>query len=62
MKTQVIAKASDKKTGMTLADLHQWVHDALGRDVDPRTPVHVVVGFRGQLQQIQTKEAPPVTQ
>lgn len=56
MKTQITAKASDKKTGMTVADLHQWVHDVLGRDIDPRSAVHVVVGFRGQLHQIQVKE------
>lgn len=58
MKTQVIAKAADKKTCLTLGDLHQWVQDTLARNVDPRTPVHVVVGFRGQLQQIRTKAAP----
>jgi hypothetical protein len=46
--------AEDKKTGMTLGDVWAFAQNALEHNIDPRTPVKVAVGFRSQIQRIET--------
>lgn len=50
-------EASDKGWGMTLADLNQFIQEADRMGIDPRTPVHVNQGFKGQLKFIDVSGA-----
>lgn len=47
--------ADDPKSGLTVADLIQFVQQAEAHGVDPRTPVSVRVGFRQQLVRVFVK-------
>lgn len=44
-KTVVTHLADDRKAGMTLAELNQFIQEADRLGIDPRTPVMVRVGF-----------------
>lgn len=45
--------AEEKKAGMTLGDVFAFAQDALNHNIDPRTPVKVVTGFRQQIQKLE---------
>jgi len=45
---QGITVHATDKTGLTLAELYQFVQDAERAGIDPRSPLHVRAGFRGQ--------------
>ena len=45
---------TDDRDGLTLADLHGFIQDADRAGVDPRSRLHVRVGFRGQPRRITT--------
>jgi hypothetical protein len=49
--------ASDPEWGLTLADLNQFIQEADRLGIDPRTPVHVNQGLKGQLKYIDVKAA-----
>lgn len=48
-------RAEDPKSGMTLGELYAFTQAALARDVDPRNPIRVTVGWRAQIQVIATR-------
>lgn len=48
-------QAADKRAGLTVGDLVLWTQHLADLDVDPRTPVHVRVGFRGQILEIKPR-------
>lgn len=43
-------KAEDKKAGMTLLELQDFVNEAIRANADPLKPVKVTTGFRLQIQ------------
>lgn len=45
-------KAEDKKAGMTLLELQEFVNEAIQANVDPLKPVKITIGFRSQIQSI----------
>jgi len=47
--------AEDKKQGMTLAELMQFVQSAMRLDVDGSVRLKATVGFGGQLQKVETR-------
>lgn len=49
MAGEVTSVAANTRSGLTVADLFQFVQLAEREGVDPRTPVKVRVGFRQQL-------------
>ena len=54
-------QAADKRVGLTVGDLVLWTQHLADLDVDPRAPVHVRIGFRGQILEIKPRpgERPP---
>lgn len=48
-------QAADKRVGLTVGDLVLWTQHLADLDVDPRTPVHVRIGFRGQILEIKPR-------
>lgn len=48
--------ADDKKTGLTLGDLRQFIAEAERADIDPGTLVRATAGMRGQLISVRTQE------
>lgn len=51
---QVARDAENPKAGMTLAELGQFVQEADGAGIDPRTSVVVRVGLGSQIKQLKT--------
>lgn len=51
-------RTDDKTNGLTLGDLHQFLQEALPNE-DPRRPVKVRIGFRGQIRAITTGDRLP---
>jgi hypothetical protein len=45
-------KAQDKKAGMTLLELQDFVNEAIHANADPLKPVKITIGFRSQIQTI----------
>lgn len=45
-------KAQNKKAGLTLLELQDFVNEAIQANADPLRPVKVTVGFRSQIQTI----------
>lgn len=45
-------KAIDKKAGMTLLELQDFVTEAVKANADPLRPVKITIGFRSQIQTI----------
>lgn len=45
-------KALDKKAGMTLLELQDFVNEAIRANADPFKPVKITIGFRSQIQTI----------
>ena len=45
-------KALDKKAGMTLLELQDFVNEAIQANADPLKPVRITIGFRSQIQTI----------
>jgi hypothetical protein len=54
----VSLSAAVTSTGMTLADLIQFVQAAEAAGVDPRRPVKVRCGFRGQILRLDATTEP----
>lgn len=50
---------STDRSGLTVGDLLQFARQALDAGADPRTPVRVKVGWRGQALAITTGERVP---
>ncbi|WP_157884107.1 hypothetical protein [Arthrobacter alpinus] len=48
MKIEV--QAADKKTGMTLAEMQQFLNQCDQLGIDPRSTVNAVVGFVSQVK------------
>lgn len=48
-------EASDKKQGMTFAELRQFVSEGMRYDVADDTKVECWVGFRSQIQKVQVR-------
>jgi hypothetical protein len=57
MKIEIAAE--DRKQGLTLAEIQQFINRCELLGVDPRSSVTVVTGFRSQIQKIATRDAPP---
>jgi hypothetical protein len=53
----VVLNAAASSKGMTLADLIQFVQAAESAGVDPREPVKVRCGFRGQIIRLELTTA-----
>lgn len=49
-----ITRDAETSEGMTLGELHQFVQTALACNIDPRTPIKIVAGFRSQIKSIKT--------
>lgn len=47
-----VTRATESKTGLTLADLIQFVQDAEAAGIDPRNTVLVRIGFSAQIRRI----------
>lgn len=45
------------RSGLTIADLHQFLQEADRAGVDPRTALHTRTGFKGQPLTITTRTA-----
>ena len=49
---KIEATAADKKTGITLAELQQFLNKCEQLGVDPRSTVNGVVGFGSQIKSV----------
>lgn len=58
---QITQAADDRKAGMTLAELSRFLRQAVDAGLPMDTHLGAVVGFRGQLQQVSTKDQRPST-
>lgn len=52
MSLSISRKAEDPRAGMTLGELFALWQDTDHLNIDPRTPVKVSIGWRGQIQVI----------
>lgn len=52
----ISAMASDKKRGLTFAELRQFVNDCTNRDMPDNASIKVTVGWSEQIQEITATE------
>ncbi|QGJ93524.1 hypothetical protein SEA_MUFASA8_76 [Arthrobacter phage Mufasa8] len=52
------AVAANQVTGLTLAEIYQFVQEADAAGIDPREPVVIKVGFRSQLKCLSVCNSP----
>lgn len=56
MKVAVSQIAADQKTGMTLAELAEFVKEAYRRDIPTESVIHAAdIGWRGQIRKLETR-------
>lgn len=55
---RITHRAADRREGMTLAELAEFLADCTAAGLETKSAVRVVVGFRSQVQQITAASEP----